>query len=69
MVRIRLVRMSGSHMTLRSRRWRWWSRPRRYPASVAAQTHQQRLIRSEVGVPIGRHWELTFTWYDKASPK
>jgi hypothetical protein len=69
MVRIRLVRMSGSHMTLRSRTWQRWLRPRQYPEGTQAEqrTHQQRPMRREVGMPIGRHWELRFSWYDQAS--
>jgi hypothetical protein len=66
MVHIRLVRMSGSHLTLRSRWWQRWQRPRQYPegTEAAQRAQQQRPIRREVGVPIGQHWELQFYWYE-----
>ena len=62
MVRIRLVRMSGSHMTLRPRKWPH-RQPRPEGIEAARRAQQQRPIRREVGVPIGRRWELQFYWY------
>jgi hypothetical protein len=52
---IRLVRMSGPRMTLAPKWWRWWEQ--RHPRL------ERRPIRREIGIPIGKHWEVQFTWY------
>lgn len=68
MVHIRLVYMSGAQMTLAPKWWRWWQYWRRRPLVVAEngsvrRLRPQRPIRREIGVPLGQHWEVQFTWY------
>lgn len=68
MPHVRLVRMSGAHMALAPRWWRWWQRWGRQTFEVAGdgtvrRIRPQRPIRREIGVPIGQHWEMQFTWY------
>lgn len=64
MVRIRLVHISGSQMTLLPRWWRRWQRTRPNPEETepASQARQRSRTRREVGIPIGQHWELRFCW-------
>jgi hypothetical protein len=67
MVHIRPMHMAGSHTILHDERSRWWRQwldlqMSREDFERARVKRQQHPPRHEVGIPIGRHWQVWFSW-------